>query len=349
MTKTYLGRLNSEQRHAVEHSGDQPLLIIAGAGSGKTDTLAHRVAHLIVQRADPRRMMLLTFSRRAATEMSRRVERIAAQVLPGQGRLMVDALTWSGTFHAIGARLLREYSDQIGLDRAFTIHDRADSADLINLVRHDLGLSKTEKRFPAKNTCLAIYSRVVNAEASLAEVLATNFPWCTGWEEELKRLFANYVEAKQRQNVLDYDDLLLYWAQMMQEAEIAGDVCARFDHVFVDEYQDTNRLQASILLAMKPDGKGLTVVGDDARSIYSFRAATVRNILDFPKQFTPRMSASTFWCRRLAAVLLARTARAATSAIWRSASLRRRLSSSATRSRCLSIFGSYDRRDGTWC
>src|SRR6516164_7706122 len=287
MTEPYLATLNPEQRHAVEHSGDQPLLIIAGAGSGKTNTLAHRVAHLIVQRADPRRMMLLTFSRRAAAEMSRRVERIAAQVLPEHGRLMVDALTWSGTFHAIGARLLREYSDQIGLDRAFTIHDRSDSADLINLMRHDLGLSKTERRFPNKTTCLAAYSRVVNAETPLSDVLATNFPWCTEWEGELKRLFANYVEAKQRQNVLDYDDLLLYWAQMMQEGEIARDVCSRFDHVFVDEYQDTNRLQASILLALKPDGKGLTVVGDDAQSIYSFRAATVRNILDFPKQFTP--------------------------------------------------------------
>ena len=272
MTAPYLATLNPEQRNAVEHSDDQPLLIIAGAGSGKTNTLAHRVAHLIVQRADPRRMMLLTFSRRAAAEMSRRVERIAVQVLPEHGRLMVDALTWSGTFHAIGARLLREYSDQIGLDRAFTIHDRGDSADLINLVRHDL---------------FAIYSRIVNAEASLADVLASNLPWCREWEGGLKRLFANYVEAKQRQNVLDYDDLLLYWAQMMQEGEIARDVASRFDHVFVDEYQDTNRLQASILLALKPDGKGLTVVGDDAQSIYSFRAATVRNILDFPKQFTP--------------------------------------------------------------
>jgi DNA helicase II / ATP-dependent DNA helicase PcrA len=287
MTAPYLATLNPEQRHAVEHSAGQPLLIIAGAGSGKTNTLAHRVAHLIVRQADPRRMMLLTFSRRAAAEMNRRVERIAAQVAPEQGRLMVDALTWSGTFHAIGARLLREYSDQIGLDRAFTIHDRADSADLINLVRHDLGLSKTEKRFPTNNTCLAIYSRVVNAETSLADVLATSFPWCAEWEGELKKLFANYVEAKQRQNVLDYDDLLLYWAQMMQEGEISRDVGSRFDHVFVDEYQDTNRLQASILLALKPDGRGLTVVGDDAQSIYSFRAATVRNILDFPKQFTP--------------------------------------------------------------
>jgi DNA helicase II / ATP-dependent DNA helicase PcrA len=156
MTEPYLATLNPEQRHAVEHNGDQPLLIIAGAGSGKTNTLAHRVAHLIVQRADPRRMMLLTFSRRAAAEMSRRVERIAAQVLPEHGRLMVDALTWSGTFHAIGARLLREYSDQIGLDRAFTIHDRGDSADLLNLTRHDLGLSNTERRFPANTRGLSM-------------------------------------------------------------------------------------------------------------------------------------------------------------------------------------------------
>jgi DNA helicase-2/ATP-dependent DNA helicase PcrA len=287
MIEPHLAKLNPEQRRAVEHSAQQPLLIVAGAGTGKTNTLAHRVAHLILQRADPRRMMLLTFSRRAAAEMSRRVERIASHVLLEQARLMVDGLTWSGTFHAIGARLLREYCDQIGLDRAFTIHDRADSADLMNLVRHDLDLSKTEKRFPGKNTCIAIYSRVVNAEMPIAEVLGTNFPWCAEWESELKMLFGSYVEAKQRQSVLDYDDLLLYWAQMMREEQIARDVSGRFDHVLVDEYQDTNRLQASILLAFKPDGKGLTVVGDDAQSIYSFRAATVRNILDFPKQFTP--------------------------------------------------------------
>src|SRR6516225_1911784 len=174
----YLARLNPEQRHAVEHSDPSPLLIIAGAGTGKTNTLAHRVAHLIVRGADPRRMMLLTFSRRAAVEMIRRVERIAANVLPDQARVAADALSWSGTFHAIGARLLREYAEQIGLDRPFTIHDREDSADLMNLVRHDLGLSKTEERFPAKNTCLAIYSRAVNAEAALDEIIGNNFPWC---------------------------------------------------------------------------------------------------------------------------------------------------------------------------
>jgi len=289
MTAPYLATLNPEQRYAVEYGAAEPspLLIIAGAGSGKTNTLAHRVAHMIVRGTDPRRMMLLTFSRRAAAEMGRRVERIAAHVLPEQARLLTDALTWSGTFHAIGARLLREYAEQIGLDRAFTIHDREDSADLMNLARHDLGHSKTEERFPAKNTCLAIYSRTVNAEAPLDDVLGTNFPWCAGWESELKALFGAYVEAKQKQNVLDYDDLLLYWAQMMQVDEIALDVSSRFDHILVDEYQDTNCLQASILLALKPDGKGLTVVGDDAQSIYSFRAATVRNILDFPNHFTP--------------------------------------------------------------
>src|SRR5215472_2189684 len=292
MTTSYLDKLNPQQRRAVEHGGSAlaeagPLLIIAGAGSGKTNTLAHRVAHLIVNGADPRRIMLLTFSRRAAAEMMRRVERIVANVMHERAEAMTDAIVWSGTFHAVGARLLREYADAIGLDRAFTIHDREDSADLMNLVRHDLGFSKTKERFPVKGTCLAIYSRAVNAEAPVDEVLENNFPWCVGWENELKSLFGAYVEAKQRQNVLDYDDLLLYWAQMMQVEEIGSDIASRFDHVLVDEYQDTNHLQASILFALKPDGNGLTVVGDDAQSIYSFRAATVRNILDFPNHFSP--------------------------------------------------------------
>lgn len=284
----YLAKLNDQQRLAVEHGDGRiaaPLLVIAGAGSGKTSTLAHRVAHLIVKGADPRRILLMTFSRRAASEMAKRVERIAGEVLGRDAAVITDALTWAGTFHGIGARLLRDYALEIGLDPAFTIHDREDSADLMNLARHDLGLSKTEARFPTKGTCLAIYSRAVNAQAPLNEVLGSVFPWCAGWAEELKQLFAAYVEAKQAQNVLDYDDLLLYWAQMADEPEIAGHLGERFDHVLVDEYQDTNRLQASILLALKPDGAGLTVVGDDAQSIYSFRAAEVRNILDFPKQF----------------------------------------------------------------
>ncbi|MBR1142893.1 ATP-dependent helicase [Bradyrhizobium sp. AUGA SZCCT0431] len=291
----YLDHLNPEQRRAAEHGAIgpgpfAPLLVIAGAGSGKTNTLAHRVAHLIVSGADPRRILLMTFSRRAASEMTKRVERIARKVMGDNAGIMTDALAWAGTFHGIGARLLREYSDQIGLNPAFTIHDREDSADLMNLVRHDLGFSKTENRFPTKGTCLAIYSRCVNAEAPIEQVLGASFPWCAGWAAELKELFAGYVEAKQRQNVLDYDDLLLYWAQTMNEPDIADDIGGRFDHVLVDEYQDTNRLQSSILLALKPGGHGLTVVGDDAQAIYSFRAATVRNILDFPTQFSPPAS-----------------------------------------------------------
>jgi DNA helicase-2/ATP-dependent DNA helicase PcrA len=271
-----------------------PLLIIAGAGSGKTSTLAHRVAHLIERGVDPRRIMLLTFSRRASVEMTRRVGRIVAGFAQVRGGAIADAvttsdtITWAGTFHAVGARLLREYADTIGLAPAFTIHDREDSADLMNLVRHDLGFSKTDQRFPTKETCLAVYSRAVNAEQPLEEVLHLAFPWCEMWQAELQALFARYVEIKQQYQVLDYDDLLLYWAQMMQEAAIADDIAARFDHVLVDEYQDTNKLQASVLLALRPNGRGLTVVGDDAQSIYSFRAATVRNILDFPGHFTPR-------------------------------------------------------------
>src|SRR5580704_9792142 len=289
----YLADLNPQQRRAVEYGCDvaadsPPLLIIAGAGSGKTNTLAHRVAHLIVRGADPRRILLLTFSRRAAAEMQKRVERIAGKVMGAQANVMTDALTWSGTFHAIGARLLREYANDIGIESEFTIHDREDAADRMNLVRHDLDFSGSDKRFPLKGTCLAIYSRSVNSEIPLASVLGNYFPWCSEWESELRRLFSAYVEAKQRQNVLDYDDLLLYWAQMMTETSIAEDISGRFDHILIDEYQDTNRLQASILLNLKPSGRGLTVVGDDAQSIYSFRAANVRNILDFPGHFTPK-------------------------------------------------------------
>jgi DNA helicase-2/ATP-dependent DNA helicase PcrA len=291
-TAAWLAKLNDAQREAVDYGTDpgmQPpgaLLVIAGAGSGKTSTLAHRVANLVVKGADPRRILLLTFSRRAALEMTRRVTRIAGHAL-GARAAMAQGLTWSGTFHGIGARLLREYADLIGLAPTFTINDREDSADLMNLVRHELGLSAKERRFPSKGTCFAIYSRVVNTGAALADVLNSAFPWCREWEADLRRLFATYVEAKQKQSVLDYDDLLLYWSMMAAEPAIAADLSGRFDHVLVDEYQDTNRLQASILLALKPDGRGLTVVGDDAQSIYSFRGATVRNILDFPAHFSP--------------------------------------------------------------
>ncbi len=290
----YLAALNAEQRRAVEYgvgldklNEAGPLLIIAGAGSGKTNTLAYRVAHLVLSGVDPQRILLLTFSRRAAEEMVRRAGHVLSQALDARGRRRNAELPWAGTFHSVGARLLREYAERIGLNAPFTIHDRGDSEDLLAIVRHELGLSETKNRFPTKGTCLAIYSRTVNSGVPLGDVLKETFPRSAQWEEELRKLFDAYVGEKQSQNVLDFDDLLLYWSQTVGVPSLAREIGERFDHVLVDEYQDTNRLQASILLSMKPHGRGLAVVGDDAQSIYSFRAATVRNILDFPKQFEP--------------------------------------------------------------
>jgi len=285
-----LAALNPQQRSAVLHgledsSDTRALLVIAGAGSGKTNTLAHRVAQLIGHGADPQRILLLTFSRRAAQDMQRRVADVVAQTLGLSASIGPSVLPWAGTFHAIGAKLLRDCAQRIGLSDAFSIHDRSDAEDLMGMVRHDLGYSRTQDRFPLKGTCLSIYSRVVNSRQSLPEVLREHFPWCEAWADALKGVFGAYVQAKQDQHILDYDDLLLYWREMMQDAGLAHDIGARFDHVLVDEYQDTNALQAEILLAIKPTGQGLTVVGDDAQSIYAFRAATVRNILDFPNQF----------------------------------------------------------------
>ena len=268
-----LSELNPQQRDAVLYGvtpgapATPPLLVIAGAGSGKTNTLAHRVAHLIINGADPHRIMMLTFSRRAAAEMDRRVGHVLRQVMKLASTQSPPSLPWSGTFHALGARLLREYAGHIGLADDFTVHDRGDAEDLMGIARHDLGLSATEKRFPLKATCLSVYSRTVNSQAPLTEVLDQHFPWCAAWHDELRKLFAAYVDAKQAQHALDYDDLLVYWAEMMEIPELAAAVSARFDHILIDEYQDTNRLQAAILLAMKPDGAGLTVVGDDAQSI----------------------------------------------------------------------------------
>jgi DNA helicase-2/ATP-dependent DNA helicase PcrA len=259
-------------------------LIIAGAGSGKTNTLAHRVAHLIVAGADARRILLLTFSRRAAAEMTMRAQRIIARAARDQPSAHV---TWSGTFHAIANRVLRLHAADIALDPAFTVLDRSDAADSLDVLRNDLGLARNDRRFPKKATCLSIYSRAVNAQEPLAKTLAETFPWCSEHAADLKRLFAAYVELKQRQHVLDYDDLLLYWLHLMQSDPLAARVRRRFDHILVDEYQDTNALQAQILLRLRPDGDGVTVVGDDAQSIYAFRAATVRNILEFPGHFAP--------------------------------------------------------------
>ncbi len=317
-----LAGLNPQQRQAATH-GDDPLLIVAGAGTGKTATLVHRVAWLIAGGVDPARILLLTFTRRAAAEMLRRAENLVRRLgRPGTTRV------WGGTYHAIATRLLHRYGKAVGLRPDFAVHDRADSEDLMNVVRTDLNLAKTDKRFPKKGTCMAIYSRCVNAREKLEPVLRDHFPWCKDWQEELKQLFDGYVDRKEAAGVLDYDDLLLYWHALLADPSAGnqetsplplgegqgvraagaespshpsphpnplpkgegtkgvGDAVRKlFDCILIDEYQDTNTLQADILYALSPEGKGLTVVGDDAQSIYAFRAATVRNILDFPKHY----------------------------------------------------------------
>jgi len=296
--------LNPQQQAAASHDS-RPLLIVAGAGTGKTATLVHRVAWLIAEGVDPGRILLLTFTRRAAGEMQRRVDAILRQL----GRARADdarkeddsgekpqaesaapqqlraSRVWGGTFHAIASRLLRRFGKAIGLPPEFTIHDRTDSEDLMAVVRTELGLAKTDKRFPKKGTCMAIYSRCVNAREKLEDALENHFPWCVDWKDELGNLFSAYVDRKEAGAVLDYDDLLLYWHALVSDEKAGERIRGLFDCVLVDEYQDTNVLQAEILRGLKPDGERLTVVGDDAQSIYSFRAATVRNILDFPKQY----------------------------------------------------------------
>jgi DNA helicase-2/ATP-dependent DNA helicase PcrA len=299
-TTSHLEKLNPAQRRAAstgEPLADKgfksgPLLIVAGAGTGKTDTLAHRVAHLTIHGVDPARILMLTFTRRAAVEMRRRARDIVKaalnEPLGGLSQTLAQRLSWAGTFHSMGNRLLRHYARHLRLDPQFTVMDRADSADLMDSVRQELGLASKEQRFPRKDTCLAIYSHRVNTQKALKESLEQQYPWCAQWEADLTRLYRAYVERKQRCSILDYDDLLLYWHVMMSEPKLARHIADHFDHVLVDEYQDTNRLQAEILHALKPDGTGLTVVGDDAQAIYSFRAACVDNILGFPDRFKPR-------------------------------------------------------------
>ena len=293
----YLALLNPAQRQAAEYGSKAPhepfrsgpLLVIAGAGTGKTMTLAHRVAHLIIEGVSPERILLLTFTRRAAQEMTRRVDAIVRQALAGRSANAIPAgiLPWSGTFHSVANRLLRRFAANLGLDPGFSVLDRSDAADVIDITRHELALTKKSRRFPKKDTCLAIYSRCVNTRNSLADVLGESYPWCSDWEAELRELFRHYVARKQHCQVLDYDDLLLYWYHLVADEELAEQIGAWFDHVLVDEYQDTNIVQAEILRALKPEGQGVTVVGDDAQSIYSFRAADVENILGFPDQFMP--------------------------------------------------------------
>jgi DNA helicase-2/ATP-dependent DNA helicase PcrA len=273
-----LKELNAQQREAVTF-GEGPLLVVAGAGTGKTKTLACRVGYLLSKGVPPERILLLTFTRRAAEEMLKR----ASSINPPEAGL--TRRVWGGTFHGMANRLLRLYAQSAGLSPDFTVLDRPDAEDFLNMLRTELKLANKDSRFPRKSTCLEIYSRRINGNEKLEEVLRDFFPWCSNWKEELKALFQEYTRRKQNQNVLDYDDLLLYWYYLLQEPTLAKTIGSRFDFILVDEYQDTNPIQARILQAMRHENRNIMAVGDDAQSIYSFRSASVRNMLDFPKEF----------------------------------------------------------------
>ncbi|MDJ0664967.1 MAG: ATP-dependent helicase [Acidimicrobiia bacterium] len=271
----WLAGLNAEQRDAVLHDGG-PLLVIAGAGSGKTRTLASRVARLIDDGVAPERILLLTFTRRAAAEMLRRAGGLVDRQATGR--------VWGGTFHSIANRLLRRHATAVGLTDGFTVLDQSDAAGLFGLLRAESGFAEGKTRFPRKETITAIYSRAVNAQEKLGVVLDERFPWCRDHGDELKEIFRQYTARKRRHNVVDFDDLLLYWRALLQSPH--GDaIRSLFGHVLLDEYQDTNRIQADILQLLAAGHGNVTVVGDDAQAIYSFRAASVDNMLEFPKTF----------------------------------------------------------------
>ncbi|MEP6507844.1 MAG: ATP-dependent helicase [Gemmatimonadales bacterium] len=268
--------LNPEQAAAATH-GDGPLLIIAGAGTGKTRTLVYRVAHLIERGVRPERILLLTFTRRAAQEMLNRSERLVGAT---------SKKVHGGTFHATAHRLLRRFGSAAGLAKDFTIMDQGDSADLMQLSRSQLGYAQKSKRFPKKETLQYVYSRHINTSIPVEDILRDGYPQFLDYIEDFGKVFGDYTDRKQQRNLVDYDDLLLFWALMLEASpELAEKIAGLYDHILVDEYQDTNILQARILLGMCRTHSNISVVGDDAQSIYSFRGANFRNILGFPKQF----------------------------------------------------------------
>ncbi|MHB1864529.1 MAG: ATP-dependent helicase [Gemmatimonadaceae bacterium] len=275
-TRDIRDELNAEQYAAASH-GDGPLLIIAGAGTGKTRTLVYRVAHLIDTGVRPERILLLTFTRRAAHEMLSRAERLVGSA---------TARVSGGTFHSTGHRILRQFGASAGLPSDFTIMDQVDAEDLMQLSRAHLGYAQKTKRFPKKETLHYIYSRHINTEQAIEEIIYQDFARFVDYTADITRIFADYTGRKHDRNLVDYDDLLLFWALLLEQSEsLAARVAGQYDRILVDEYQDTNLLQARILRGMCRDHKNLTVVGDDAQSIYSFRGANFRNILEFPAQF----------------------------------------------------------------
>ena len=274
--RDFSAELNPQQAAAATHA-DGPLLIIAGAGTGKTRTLVYRVAHLIERGVQAERILLLTFTRRAAQEMLSRVEKLV-----GSSSKRVHG----GTFHATAHRLLRRYGQAAGLAKDFTIMDQADSADLMQLSRAQLGYGAKAKRFPKKETLQYVYSRHINTGISVEDIIRDEYPQFVDYIEDFGKIYGDYTRRKQERNLVDYDDLLLFWALLLEAApELAKKISGMYDHILVDEYQDTNVLQARILRGMCISHRNITVVGDDAQSIYSFRGANFRNILDFPKQF----------------------------------------------------------------
>ena len=275
-SRDFTKELNAEQAAAATHT-EGPLLVIAGAGTGKTRALVYRVAHLIDRGVPPERILLLTFTRRAAHEMLSRAERLA-----GAASTRVQG----GTFHATGHRLLRQFGPDAGMPRDFSIMDQGDAEDLMQLARGNLGYGKQEKRFPKKESLHYIYSRHINAELPVEAIVEREFPQFIEHTRDLLRIFAEYTSRKSERNLVDYDDLLLCWALMLEQSSpLADRIAGLYDHILVDEYQDTNLLQARILRGMCRGHRNITVVGDDAQSIYSFRGASFRNILDFPRQF----------------------------------------------------------------
>jgi DNA helicase-2/ATP-dependent DNA helicase PcrA len=274
----WLDELNAEQRSAATYSGDT-LLILAGAGTGKTTTLCARVAWLLGAGVPAETILLLTFTRRAAREMVERTRVLAERVAPDAGRIV------GGTFHSVGHRLIRLHASSLGLDPGFGILDASDAADLLDFVRQETGQAESRRRFPRSQTMLDIYSRTVNAQTSLADVLSESFPWCEEHHDALGEIFRIYGARKRTLSVLDLDDLLLYWRALMADEVIGRQIAHTFEHVLVDEYQDVNGLQVDIVHNLRLPRPGLTVVGDDFQAIYGFRSASASHILEFPERF----------------------------------------------------------------
>ncbi len=272
----YKEELNpSQYEAAVTHKG--PLLVLAGAGSGKTRTLVFRVARMVEEGIDPASILLLTFTRRAAEEMLQRVEALLGS--------RCDRVT-GGTFHSFANTILRRYAQLLGFANAFTILDRSDSEDVINLIRSRMGLDKKERRFPRKQTILEILSLAANKTCSVAAVLDEQFPHLFDELDELGQIADYYRDYKRERSLLDYDDLLSYLRELLRgHPELAERLSHTFHYIMVDEYQDTNRLQADIVRLLAHSHDNVMAVGDDAQSIYSFRGATVRNIFEFPDLF----------------------------------------------------------------